>query len=247
VTTVNFERVGNNLVITHGNQTINVHAHYTNPVEEFVFAGAGYSITTGLTAFATNVRSIIASSSVGETLSGQGSPASWLFGNGGNDTLIGGDGSDFLSGGTGDDILNGGNGIDLLLGGAGADTLDGGLGDDRFAFLTAGDSTLSAMDTINGFSADGTEDEIDLDAFDFSGVVATAIKGTTVLSFTESDELDFFDDAGTDRAVVVQYFSGNAQVYVDVNQDGNLTTADDLVVRLNAISPNSLTVSDFLF
>jgi hypothetical protein len=68
-----------------------------------------------------------------------------------------------------------------------------------------------------------------------------------VAAFTASNELDFFDDAGTDRAVVVQYFSGHAQVYVDANQDGNFTTTDDLVVRLNAVAVNSLTVNDFLF
>lgn len=52
-------------------------------------------------------------------------------------------------------------------------------------------------------------------------------------AFTNAAVADFFDDAGTDRAVVVQYVGGNAQVYVDANHDGNLTAAGDLVIRVN--------------
>ena len=66
-------------------------------------------------------------------------------------------------------------------------------------------------------------------------------------AFTNAAVADFFDDAGTDRAVVVQYVGGNAQVYVDANHDGNLTAAGDLVIRVNTIAANAMTVNDFVF
>jgi Ca2+-binding RTX toxin-like protein len=258
LTALNFERVGTDLVITYNDQTITVHQHYvgTRDIEQVTFDGfasvlgytlSTYSLTTGLTGHAIGgVRSIVASTSAGETLTG-GASSALLFGNGGNDTLNGSAAADFLSGGTGNDVLSGGTDNDTLVGGADADTLTGGLGNDRFVFIAASESTLAATDTITDFTAGGTDDVIDLDAFDFTGAAAAAIKQTSPGTFTSADAADFFDGAGTDLAVVVEYFGGNAQVYVDANKDGNFTAADDLVVRLNAISPNSLTVNDFLF
>ena len=154
----------------------------------------------------------------------------------GNDQITTGNGDDILNGGTGADTLNGGAGDDTLNGGTGADTLNGGAGDDRHVYAAASDSTLSAMDTINGFTAGGTDDEIDLDTFDFTSAAAAAIIETSVGAFTAANVVDFFNDAGTDRAVAAEYFGGNAQVYVDANKDGNFTVADDLVIRVNTVA-----------
>ena len=49
------------------------------------------------------------------------SPATALYGEGGNDTLNGGAGYDDLEGGEGNDVLNGGTDADYMLGGAGND------------------------------------------------------------------------------------------------------------------------------
>ena len=68
-----------------------------------------------------------------------GAGKAFLFGQGGNDTLIssinadvltGGDGNDIVNAGSGDDKLNGDDGNDKLSGGDGNDTLDGGNGKD---------------------------------------------------------------------------------------------------------------------
>lgn len=60
----------------------------------------------------------------------------FIFGVGGDDTLIGDEGVDTLDGGDGDDVLQGGDGDDTLSGGAGNDRLLGGAGQD---VMTGGD------------------------------------------------------------------------------------------------------------
>jgi Ca2+-binding RTX toxin-like protein len=170
-----------------------------------------------------------------------------LVGDAGQNALVSTDDSDTLIGDAGADLLFGNGGADVLIGGAGGDLLIGGFGNDRFVFAAGSESTLALKDTIADFMAGGTDDVIDLDAFDFSGPVTDAIVERSPTTFTSANVSDFFNDAGQDRAVVVEYSGGHAQVYVDANQDGNFTTADDLVVRLNAITVNSLTVNDFIF
>ena len=54
--------------------------------------------------------------------------ANWLYGNGGNDTLLGGAGNDSLLGGAGDDTLDGGADNDTVDGGVGNDSVTGGAG-----------------------------------------------------------------------------------------------------------------------
>lgn len=58
------------------------------------------------------------------------SRSAWLYGQGGDDTLLTGNGNSILLGGVGNDQLTAGNGKDILIGGAGADVLIGGNGDD---------------------------------------------------------------------------------------------------------------------
>jgi Ca2+-binding RTX toxin-like protein len=260
---LDFTRAGNDLVITYNDQTLTVFNHYAGAAVGQVAFNAGttiygYTLPTAaftLSADATDPlaglsgQDVIVSADAGETLTGgPNGVADLLFGHGGNDVMDGGEANDLLVGGADDDVLNGGvSGDDTLVGGTGADTMDGGSGDDRFYFAAAADSTLASMDTINGFTAGGTVDEINLDAFDFSGPAAAAVKETGPAVFTAADTVDFFNDGGTDRAVVVEYLGGNAQVYVDANQDGNFVAADDLVVRLNTVAVNALTTGDFVF
>jgi len=94
-----------------------------------------------------------------------------LDGGAGDDVLIGGDGNDVLLGGAGDDVLIGGDGDDVLDGGDGDDIIIGGAGNDI---------------EIQGFVAGaGTEDRLDLSAFDvsFEWLMAHAsdVDGNTVL------------------------------------------------------------------
>jgi Ca2+-binding RTX toxin-like protein len=262
LTALNFDRPsGTNLTITINSSTITVFNQFTagNSIESVTFDGGatvfGYALSSspyiidpGLGGSGNG--DIIASNSAAQALTGQGG-GDLLFGNGGSDSPIdGGDGDDLLVGGTGSDVMSGGAGDDVLYGGTNnigsGDSMAGGDGDDRFYFAGAGDSSFLSIDVISGFVAGGAIDEINLDAFNFTGTAVAALKETTPGSFVGSSAADFFDDGGTDRAVAVEYLGGNARVYVDANSDGNFTTAD-LVVQLNTIAVNALTIDDFMF
>jgi len=67
----------------------------------------------------------------------------------------GGSGADTIGGNSVANTLSGNNGNDTLNGRGGNDTLDGGAGNDLFVFETGG-----GVDTINGFTAGGSEDTI---------------------------------------------------------------------------------------
>ncbi len=155
--------------------------------------------------------------------------------------------SSTLSGFAGNDVMFGHAGNDILIGGAGADVLVGGIGDDTFRYTTALDSTLAQHDVLKDFTAGGTEDEIDLDAFNFTGTAIADIKETSPAAFTSVDTANFFDAAGVDRAVAVEYFDGDARVYVDADKNGDFSAANDLVIELENVGVNSLTISDFVF
>jgi len=77
-----------------------------------------------------------------------------------NDSLTGNGSANRLAGGAGNDSLNGGSGDDILVGGLGADSLNGSTGNDTFVFA-AGDG----VDTIVGFTAGGTQDQIQVTGF----------------------------------------------------------------------------------
>lgn len=77
--------------------------------------------------------------------------------------VIGSSFNDTLTGGAGGNSLWGGAGDDILIGGGGADRLKGEAGNDLFVYLSTGDSTAAARDTIFDF---GAGDRIDLSAID---------------------------------------------------------------------------------
>ncbi|MBL4721421.1 MAG: matrixin family metalloprotease, partial [Alphaproteobacteria bacterium] len=115
-------RVGDDLVLSIGTESITIVDHYIGQAVETI----NFSFTDGTTqelVMATglvgdNASGVISGTNAGDTLDGGGGD-DILFGNGGDDTLIGGDGNDTLSGGSGADTLIGGNGADVLIGGAG--------------------------------------------------------------------------------------------------------------------------------
>src|SRR5262249_15119877 len=149
--------------------------------------------------------------------------------------------------GSGHDTITGGNDGDVIIGGVESGQLTGACGHDTFRDLDARDGE-GLITHFRPIAASGSEeDKIDLDAFNFSGTAIANIKETSPASFTTGDTTDFFDAAGTDRAVVVEYNGGDAQVFVDVDKDGNFSTDFDLVIRLDNVTANSLAVGDFVF
>ncbi|OIQ33649.1 MAG: hypothetical protein BM562_01130 [Alphaproteobacteria bacterium MedPE-SWcel] len=119
--------------------------------------------------------------------------SSWLYGEGGNDTLFGEDMNDWLYGGTGADSLEGGDGSDVLYGEDGDDVLTGGAGFDQFGFdvftgYAPGEAVGFGNDTVTDF---GDGDWLQLSSF---GATDTTIS----LNHVGSDTILTFG-AGTDH------------------------------------------------
>lgn len=137
--------------------------YYVDNFLDDVFEGVGEGVDTVLSSVTWGVRANV------ETVILVGTAAIDLFGDnvanvlvgnagannmggyGGNDWMEGGGGNDWLSGGEGSDRLMGDAGADVLDGQAGADVLFGGADADIFFYGAAGDSTLSAFDSIRDF------------------------------------------------------------------------------------------------
>ena len=120
--------------------------------------------------------------------------ADFIFGSIGDDNLNGSDGNDYINGGDGDDVILGGAGDDHLIGAAGDDTLVGGAGDDLMtggagndvfkyvdgdlADVVYGDTItdfdyqkdqLDLSELLNGNQADGLNEYLKIDSFEFTG------------------------------------------------------------------------------
>lgn len=138
-----------------------------------------------------------------------------------------------LDGGSGNDSLAGNSGNDVLRGGAGQDVLTGGNGVDKFAFLTATDSTLAAFDRITDFLRGG--DKLDLAALDANaaaaGVQGFAFIGTAAFGANATGQLRYAYDAGT----------GATMLYGSTDADATA----EFAVQLTGVT--SLTASDFVF
>ena len=143
----------------------------------------------------------------------------------GDDNVDGDGGNDELLGEGGKDTLDGGAGNDTLIGGAGKDNLSGGAGKDVFVYLDAAHSRGSSADTIIDFDRSGN-DAINLEAI-FGGT----------LTFRGKKD---FNGVGQVR---IEDVSG-ADVVVEVNLDGNLSTAE-LKIRLASISASTVKADDF--
>ena len=115
-------------------------------------------------------------------------------------------------------------------------------------------SKIGFVDNVTNFNHG--VDKIDLSAFNLGSVSQDAIADirTAAGNNTGTDVAGFFFDAaanagaGATRGVVVESFAGgnNTRVFVDVNHDGNFSTAQDLVIDLAGANVG-LTASDFIF
>ena len=161
-----------------------------------------------------------------------GTGASDLTGNGGDNTLKGNSGNNQLIGAVGRDMLFAGGGDDVVIGGDGNDTLEGGLGIDVFRF----DSALtSGFDTINDFTP--ADDTIQLENAIFTkltlvGTLAAArfVNGTAALDandnviYNPSTGVVSYDADGSGVGAAVQI------ALLGVTTHPALTAADFVVV-----------------
>jgi hypothetical protein len=111
-----------------------------------------------------------------------------LFGGPGNDMLFGGSGNDVLNGGPGNDWLEGGPGNDVLNGGPGNDRLQGGPGNDVLNGGPGNDLLVAGpgRDLLNGGPGDDR-------------VIGHG--GTTTVVAGPGDTIDVADGQGNDRVL----------------------------------------------
>ena len=224
LTSLNFERVDNDLAITINDQQITVLNQYgasTNAIENISFASGqsfhgyalagSYTLVTSQEPGSSNTNWVLAGSSAEDALQGGNNTnqRDLIFGNDSNDTLTGRQGNDLLVGGAGNDLLRGEAGLDTLLGGLGNDTLIGGTGADTFKFAETGALNL---DSVLDYSfAEG--DKLDLSAL----LDANFVSGSQVSDFVKLVQ------TGTD--ITVQ---------VDVNGAAGGASFTDVAVLTNS-------------
>ena len=104
-----------------------------------------------------------------------------LYGNTHGIYMIGSGNADVLVGSSLADPIYGGAGNDILVGGGGADVLFGEAGTDTFLYFAASDSSVSAADTLFGFTVGS--DKIDLRSVRASGTDVFSIAYTGGSSF----------------------------------------------------------------
>jgi VCBS repeat-containing protein len=153
ITTLNFERVGNDLIIDVGTTEITIKGHYSgNAIEDISFTNGGtaYGYTLSTTVYKLSTDSM-------SPLTEPGNTTDVIASSSGAETLNGGGGNDLLFGNNGSDTIFGDNGRDLLVGGGSSDTFDFN------ATNESGTSTATA-DVIADF-VHGT-DKIDVSGID---------------------------------------------------------------------------------
>ena len=170
-----------------------------------------------------------------------GDAADLLRGGNQNDTIWGGAGADkiygdanddWLLGDVGNDVINGGTGDDFIQGDAGRDNLIGGTGSDIFDFNVSSDSgtTAATRDTITDFS-EFALGHTDKDRIDFSDIGVP---------------LEFIDSAPFGAAFSgpgqVHYVPSGTDTLVEVDVDANGTADMSILLK----GTHTLTVNDFI-
>jgi Ca2+-binding RTX toxin-like protein len=163
----------------------------------------------------------IVGGAAGDSLHG-GNDSDTIYGQAGADTITGDTGNDFIHGDAGNDTLNGGAGNDTIYGGLDRDTLVGGAGLDTFVFDTAASS--SNTDRIVDFAV--ADDHIAFDHTVFAALQTAPSSSTLAAS-------NFHIGAGATTADEhVIYDSAAGKLYYDA--DGSGAGAQQLVATLTA-------------
>ncbi|HEY9768464.1 MAG TPA: hypothetical protein V6C71_08115 [Coleofasciculaceae cyanobacterium] len=160
----------------------------------------------------------------------------YIFGDGGNDTLLASNRNSLLDGWSGNDSLIGGSGSDILLGYTGNDSLMGGAGIDAVAG-EAGNDLLNGYGQTN-FEYDYLSGGVGADTFilgDVSSVFYEQVGFATITDFesTEEDKLQVF---GTSSDYSLSEFDGGTDIYYQ----------DDLIGYV-ANTTNVSLQNDFIF
>ena len=155
-TEVALKRVGTNLVIFSGSDSVTVKSFFEGPATEV----ENVEFSDGVVWCVDDIKAQITidGTSGNDLLEGFANSDDRIYGFAGNDQLQGFSGNDLLDGGSGDDTLFGQEGNDQLIGGDGNDVLIGALGNDSLNGDN-GDDTLYGQegdDLLNGGSGNDT-------------------------------------------------------------------------------------------
>lgn len=131
---------------------------------------------------------------------------------------------------------------------------DSQIGDtDKSGKITlAGDEVkggVQMIDTITGFSGAGglTDDRLDVTNFAFSGAQRGVVDVSAIV--TNATDLtsiaDLFAAPAGDRGLAFSNIGGDTYVFVDANKDGNFSAADDLIIKLVAVTSLSEVAVNF--
>ncbi|QEX18958.1 hypothetical protein FRZ44_42700 [Hypericibacter terrae] len=180
---VNFDRVGNDLVIGSAiddnydfadTGSVTIKDHYAgSPIEKFTidlgFLNNAYYNDTSLTGLDYAVfvtpggligsdqgafAEILQGSAAADVILGNGGYHDEIYGGGGDDSIVAGDGNDWLVGNADNDTIDGGNGDDNLQGRDGNDVLIGGNGFDLVWYHRATAGVTASL-AAGGASDDG--------------------------------------------------------------------------------------------
>ncbi|HEV7416227.1 MAG TPA: hypothetical protein VGN98_08710, partial [Tianweitania sediminis] len=175
--------------------------------------------------------------------------------------FIGGSGDDVISigGATNEDfVIDTGAGNDdiyvgtatgetNITGGAGADAIQLFTSEDTLVYNAQSDSTFTNFDSITGF--DVTEDQFDFSALNLTGEEDIIAANTTATTLGElaGGVTDLFSDGTDDYAVAYLQTGGDDFLLVDANNDGNFTSAADLVINVTGTDASTFTSANFTF
>jgi hypothetical protein len=154
-----------------------------------------------------------------------------------------------------DDLVQGNGGADAITLGAGQDVARYVNHTDSVLVLTDTDTipdgvadVMSGYDVITGFSTtqgDLIELAMTLSTSTLDVLQKGAIGGTDAAAMQTfiGTGVDFFNAGVVDRAVAIANDGTNAYVFVDVNGDGNFTSANDMVIQVAGVT--TLAITDF--
>ena len=187
---------------------------------------------------------------LGNTMFGDGSRGTKLYGLDGDDYMVGGSGKDTLDGGTGIDAMFGGAGKDTLVGGIGADTLvgdadqdvmTGGADADIFRFAL-GDSlaTTVGYDTVQDFETG--IDGIDLSIF--GGTPSASAYAEIAVASNDFATLKAAAESQLGGSVNAVFVAGSSNGWLFWNTDSMAGTAEEAVLLSGRNNLNDFAVGD---
>jgi len=154
-------------------------------------------------------------------------------GGSGADAITGNDAANALAGNDGVDDIDGGAGDDTITGGAGDDTLDGGAGDDTFVFAAG-----HGVDTITGFVAGGTDDQIEVSGFAEYTLAQEGANLRIILDGSNSILLIGVDQASFTAADINIPLAGGGPNVIDGTPDAETLAGTAEVDIINGLGGN---------